>query len=152
MRLGKLAVACAIVIGVVAIGIDRERIALNKARYSRARIQVAELQEALRRHYVDNGCYPTTRQGLLALSHYYDLGGDPDDPGMVLPRQPPPQPPLDPWGNPYFYQSDGQSYVLRSFGPAGPENSGVVGSPIVARSPSKRPNQLSPAGPPDGLP
>jgi len=25
--------------------------------------------------------------------------------------------PLDPWGNRYFYQSDGESYVLGSFGP-----------------------------------
>ena len=29
--------------------------------------------------------------------------------------------PLDPWGNPYFYQSDGNNYVLKSFGADGVE-------------------------------
>ena len=27
--------------------------------------------------------------------------------------------PLDPWGTPYFYQSDGNAYVLKSFGADG---------------------------------
>ena len=27
--------------------------------------------------------------------------------------------PLDPWGTPYFYQSDGNAYVLKSYGADG---------------------------------
>jgi general secretion pathway protein G len=30
--------------------------------------------------------------------------------------------PRDPWGHPYFYQSDGNSYVLKSLGPDGVES------------------------------
>jgi general secretion pathway protein G len=30
--------------------------------------------------------------------------------------------PQDPWGTAYFYQSDGNSYVLKSFGPDGVES------------------------------
>jgi general secretion pathway protein G len=29
--------------------------------------------------------------------------------------------PADPWGHPYFYQSDGNSYVLKSYGADGVE-------------------------------
>jgi general secretion pathway protein G len=118
-----------IVIGLAIIGgIQIQLIRLNKARYSETRARIAELQEALRQYHVDTGYYPTTAQGLLAL----ESGTWDGDPGMVLPQEPLVRLPRDGWGNPYFYESDGDAYVLWSLGPRGPESSRDA---VVARSP-----------------
>ena len=79
--------------------------------YSRARIDISELQTGLERFQADNGRYPNTDEGLGTL-----IGPDEMDSGFVrgMTR---PQSPLDPWGHHYFYQSDGENYVLGSFGP-----------------------------------
>ncbi|HLH76356.1 MAG TPA: type II secretion system protein GspG, partial [Candidatus Binataceae bacterium] len=68
---------------------------------------------------------PTTDQGLQALvappvqQGMTDSGtassSSYEDGGYVQ------KVPLDPWGNPYFYQSDGNSYTLKSFGADGAE-------------------------------
>jgi general secretion pathway protein G len=94
--------------------------AAAKAKRTKAQADIAQLKTALDRYYQDNGYYPTTDQGLRALVTYppttgivplvYFTGGYIDR----LPR--------DPWGNPYFYQSDGNSYVLKSLGPDGVES------------------------------
>ena len=86
---------------------------------AKARVDMAALEKALDLYYIDNGYYPTTDQGLSALVTpptrgilplvYYS--------GGYLERLP-----TDPWGNPYFYQSDGNSYVLKSLGPDGIES------------------------------
>src|SRR5208282_6178424 len=123
MKAGKLAIAAIILIVVAVLGVAIESgySARNRADYLKARAQIAELQEALRRYQADNGYYPTTDQGLSALGEYYsDRPGEPEawelDPDMVLPRRPSVHPhPPDPWGGPYFYRSDGQTYVLKSF-------------------------------------
>jgi general secretion pathway protein G len=94
--------------------------ASDKARRSKAQADIAELKTALDDYYRDNGYYPTTDQGLRALVTY------PPTTGIVplvyfnggyIERLP-----KDPWGNPYFYQSDGDSYVLKSLGPDGVES------------------------------
>ncbi len=92
----------------------------HNVKYAQTRAQIEDLREALRRYHVDTGYYPTTDQGLLALVGYYVMGGsDPLDPGIVRPRLPPAHAPTDAWGNPFFYKSDGTSYVLKSLGPSG---------------------------------
>ena len=95
--------------------------AADKAKRTKAQADIAELKTALDRYHLDNGYYPTTNQGLRALVTLPTTGT-----GIVplvyfsggyielLPR--------DPWGNPYFYQSDGNSYVLKSLGPDGVES------------------------------
>jgi hypothetical protein len=50
-----------------------------------------------------------------------------------VPRQLQVRWPLDPWGRPYFYQSDGAGYELRSFGPNG--FNGGEDKTLIARSP-----------------
>ncbi len=140
-RSGILA-AAAIAIALV-VAIESERISLNRARDSRARAQIAELQEALRRYYLDNGSYPTTDQGLEALVGDYIMGGPSKiDPGMVFPRPAPsrPRPPLDPWRHPYSYESDGQSYVLKSFGPGSLLGDSSEDGALTASSPEKPPD------------
>ena len=111
-----------LVVGLLAtIVVQSLRGATDKARRTKAQADMAELQTALSRYHLDNGYYPTTDQGLRALVVY------PPTDGIVplvyfnggyierLPR--------DPWGHPYFYQSDGDSYVLKSLGPDGVESS-----------------------------
>ena len=114
-----------IMVGILVVGllativIQSLRGASDKAKRTKARADIAELKKALDRYYLDNGYYPTTDQGLRALVTpptngflplvYYS--------GGYLERLP-----KDPWGNPYFYQSDGNSYVLKSLGPDGIES------------------------------
>jgi general secretion pathway protein G len=125
MKPSHLAALALVVIGlVIVVGIRTERTQLIRARYIEARAQIAELQLALEHYQADYGYYPTTDRGLSALGDYYSDGpwqfSAPEDPGMVYPRRPPTRPhPTDPWGNPYLYQSDGNTYELRSFGPNG---------------------------------
>ena len=133
------AAALALVIGLVIVaGIRIERTHLIRARYTEARTQIAALQVALERYHADNGYYPTTDEGLSVLGDYYSDGlwsAPTIDPGMVYPHRPPTDPhPTDPWGNPYLYQSDGNVYELRSFGPNGfPQDS--EDKALFARSP-----------------
>jgi general secretion pathway protein G len=93
--------------------------ASDKTKRTKAEADIAELQTALDRYHLDNGYYPTTDQGLRALVTLPTTGIVPlvyYSGGYIelLPR--------DPWGNPYFYRSDGNSYVLKSLGPDGVES------------------------------
>ncbi len=133
-----IAAVVALMSGLTIVGLGAARMHLNSAKYSQTRAQIVELQEALARYHADNGYYPTTDRGLLALGNYYILGDDAwdRDRGMVLPPLRSPRIPRDAWGNPYFYESDGDSYLLWSLGPHGFESRRDA---IVARSP-KSPN------------
>ncbi len=93
--------------------------AAAKAKRTKAQADIAELKTALNRYHLDNGYYPTTDQGLRALVTLPTTGIVPlvYDSGGYIERLP-----RDPWGNPYFYRSDGNSYVLKSLGPDGVES------------------------------
>ena len=93
--------------------------AADRAKRTKAQADIAELKTALDRYHLDNGYYPTTDQGLRALVALPTTGIVPlvYDSGGYIERLP-----RDPWGNPYFYQSDGNSYVLKSLGPDGVES------------------------------
>jgi len=93
--------------------------ATEKAKRTKAMADIHEIQTALDRFYLDNGFYPTTDQGLQALVTRPNSGRVPtkyEDGGYIIQRVP-----LDPWGNPYFYQSDGNTYALKSYGADGTE-------------------------------
>jgi general secretion pathway protein G len=132
-----IAAVVALISGLTIIGLGAARMHLNSAKYAQTRAQIVELQEALTRYHADNGYYPTTDQGLLALGNYYVYQNDAwdGDRGMVRPLVSP-RLPCDAWGNPYFYESDGDSYLLWSPGPHGFE---IRRDAVVARSP-KLPN------------
>ena len=109
-----------LVVGLLAtIVIQSVRGASDKAKRTKAKADIAEIKTALDDYYRDNGYYPTTEQGLRALVTQPTNGIIPliySSDGYIerLPK--------DPWGNPYFYQSDGYSYVLKSLGPDGVES------------------------------
>ncbi len=108
-----------LILGLLAtIVVQSLRGATDKAKRVKAQADISELKTALDRYYLDNGFYPTTDQGLLALVSAPTTGRVPSsyESGGYIQNVP-----KDPWGNPYFYQSDGNAYVLKSFGADGVE-------------------------------
>jgi general secretion pathway protein G len=89
----------------------------KQAQIARAQSDIASLGVALGAFEVDNGRYPTSAEGLAALS--VAPGGLTNWHGPYIER------PVvnDPWGNPYVYACPGthntDGYDLHSFGPSG---------------------------------
>jgi general secretion pathway protein G len=95
--------------------------ATDKAKHTKAMADIAELKTALDRYYIDNGSYPSSDQGLAALvspPSQVAQNGQPSnyEEGGYIRRIP-----NDPWNNPYVYQSDGNTYTLKSLGADGAE-------------------------------
>ncbi|MBU1887692.1 MAG: type II secretion system major pseudopilin GspG [Candidatus Omnitrophica bacterium] len=86
----------------------------EEARISAAAADVnANISVALDLYELDNGRYPTTEEGLEALRA--KPGAIASWKGPYLKRRP-----VDPWGNPYSYNSPGShntDYDLYSYGP-----------------------------------
>jgi general secretion pathway protein G len=85
----------------------------DNARITKAKADLKELEQGLHLYKLDNGIYPTTDQGLAALVQ--------KPTGAPQPRKYNPEGyiqklPEDPWGTPYVYLSDGQSFVLKCLG------------------------------------
>ena len=85
---------------------------LQKARVKEAYIQIKELSKNLEMYNVDCTQFPTTDQGMQALSQ---------NPGSEVCPNWGPDPylktvPKDPWGMPYLYESDGSKFLLKSYG------------------------------------
>ncbi|HEB75312.1 MAG TPA: type II secretion system protein GspG [Nitrospirae bacterium] len=104
----------------------------DEARIVKAKNDIRAIESALKLYKIDNGVYPTTEQGLMALvkkpdiepipRHYRD-GGYLDDESA----------PLDPWGNKYIYRSPGEGdreYEIISFGADGREGGDGVNADI----------------------
>ena len=109
-----------LILGLLAtIVVQSLRGAADKAKKTKAQADLAEIKTALDRYYLDNGFYPTSDQGLTALVSPPSNGRVPAnyESGGYIERLP-----KDPWGTGYFYQSDGNSYVLKSLGPDGVES------------------------------
>jgi general secretion pathway protein G len=107
-----------LIIGLLAtIVVQNLRSATDKAKRVKAQADISQLKSALDRYYLDAGSYPTSEQGLAALIAAPTAGNDPPDwAGPYIEKIPP-----DPWGHQYFYQSDGNQYLLKSFGADGIE-------------------------------
>jgi general secretion pathway protein G len=107
-----------LIIGLLAtIVVQNLRNATDRAKRVKAQADISQIKSALDRYYLDAGSYPTSDQGLPALISSPTTGNDPKDwGGPYIERIPP-----DPWGHPYFYQSDGNEYLLKSYGADGAE-------------------------------
>ena len=108
-----------LILGLLAtIVVQSLRGATDKAKRVKAQADIAEIKTGLDRYYLDSGSYPTTDQGLQSLVAAPASGRVPanyESGGYIQ------SVPKDPWGNLYFYQSDGNAYVLKSFGADGVE-------------------------------
>jgi general secretion pathway protein G len=87
---------------------------LGKSKQAAAKAQIELLGQGLDQFRLDTGRYPTTQEGLQALTE--NPGIDKWD-GPYLKKRVP----EDPWGKEYFYQSPGDNgeYDLVSFGKDG---------------------------------
>lgn len=76
----------------------------DEARAVAARQDINAMNQALKLYRLDNTRYPSTEQGLKALSEKPTVAPLPKNwkPGGYLERLP-----MDPWGNPYQYASPG---------------------------------------------
>jgi general secretion pathway protein G len=78
----------------------------GEARQVKARLDIQNLENALKLYKLDNGLYPTTEQGLLALVEQPETGTIPKKwkRGGYLEKG---RVPKDPWGNEFVYLSPG---------------------------------------------
>ncbi len=87
---------------------------------TQAKVQIGNLEQALKLFYIDNGFFPTTEQGLLALIEAPTIGRPIKRfrEGGYLEKAIP----KDPWGNPYVYISPGihsRDFDIISYGSDG---------------------------------
>jgi general secretion pathway protein G len=82
----------------------------EKAKPKVARTQMENLRNALDMFQLDVGRYPTTQEGLEALRARPSSAARWSGPYL---RD---ELPLDPWGSPYQYRSEGSAYEIMSFG------------------------------------
>jgi general secretion pathway protein G len=90
----------------------------EKARRTKAEVQIRSFEQALASFKLDNGFFPGTEQELGALVEKPGNGKIPThyrDRGYIK------KIPMDPWGNPYIYLSPGihDDYDIMSYGPDG---------------------------------
>ncbi len=102
---------------------------LGKAKTSAAYAQIELFGTALDSFRLDVGRYPTTSEGLEALIN--PVTGLEEWNGPYLKKR---EIPLDPWGNPYHYESPGNygDYDLYSYGADNAEGGEGENSDIVS--------------------
>jgi general secretion pathway protein G len=95
----------------------------EEAKRTKAKLQIENLESALKLYKLDNGSFPSTQQGLEALVKLPTVGTIPKswrEGGYLEKYQVPP----DPWGRPYVYLSPGmknRDFDLKSLGADGEE-------------------------------
>lgn len=95
----------------------------DEAKATTTKGNISSIEGALKMYRLDNGDYPSTAQGLKALVEKPTVPPVPQNwaQGGYLSAAP-----LDAWGKPYEYQSDGTSFTIRSLGKDGkPGGDGV---------------------------
>jgi general secretion pathway protein G len=95
----------------------------EEAKRTKARLQIENLESALKLYKLDNGAFPSTEQGLDALVKKPSGGTIPNSwrEGGYLEKG---QIPMDPWSRPYVYLSPGvknRDFDLKSLGADGEE-------------------------------
>lgn len=90
----------------------------DEAKRTKAAADLRGIEQALHLYKLDNGNYPTTDQGLKALVTKPESGIIParwNAEGYLE------KVPVDPWGHPYLYLSNGERFTLKSLGADGEE-------------------------------
>ena len=101
---------------------------LSESKTKAAKIQIESFSSALDLYYLDLGRYPTTSEGLAALTQGNNAPGwnGPYLRGGVVPS--------DPWGHGYVYRSPGQHapYEIVSLGSDGQEGGSGAAADIAS--------------------
>lgn len=103
----------------------------DDAKLTDAKLQIRNIETALKLYKLDSGVYPTTEQGLTALTTKPTIGQIPKNyraEGYLESKSTP----KDPWGNEYIYLSPGEhgDYDLCSFGADGVKGGEAKGADI----------------------
>lgn len=110
MTLLEIMIVMVILGGLIAVLAGTVQNNLKKSKVKQAKIQISEYGKALDMYFTDCNQYPSTEEGLGALmqapSTCANWGPDP-----YLKKLNP-----DPWGNQFAYESQGQTYELKSLG------------------------------------
>lgn len=111
MTLIEIMIVLVILGGLVTILATQVMPRLFKSQRKEAEIQIKEVSKALDLFYTDCGFYPKTEQGLKSLleapSECKNWGPDPYLKKGLL---------KDPWGSELHYESNGSTYIVKSFG------------------------------------
>ncbi len=101
---------------------------LSESKTKAAKIQIESFASALDLYYLDLGRYPTTNEGLAALTRGNNVPGwsGPYLRGGVVPN--------DPWGHGYLYRSPGEHapYDIVSLGSDGQEGGNGTAADIAS--------------------
>jgi general secretion pathway protein G len=101
---------------------------LGESKSKAAKIQIESFSSALDLYYLDLGRYPTSNEGLTALTRSNNLPGwnGPYLRGGVVPN--------DPWGHGYIYRSPGEHapFDITSLGSDGQEGGSGTAADIVS--------------------
>jgi general secretion pathway protein G len=100
----------------------------DEARRVKAMADIKGIEEAMHLFKLDNGFYPTTDQGIQALVTRPSNARNYNPDGYLDKL------PIDPWGNPYVYFSDGQDYIIKSYGADGQEGGEGKNADIDSRT------------------
>ena len=130
LTLVEMIVVLAIIAMVAALIIPNVIGRPDQARVTVAGSDIKTISAALKMYRLDNGDYPTTEQGLGALSKRPTSGPEPinwQEDGYLA------QPPKDPWGRQYVYQSPGRTgaFELSSYGKDGKPGGEGLNADIV---------------------
>jgi general secretion pathway protein G len=87
----------------------------DDARVTKAKADIKAIESALNLFKIDNGFYPTSAEGLNALVQAPPRAKKWNPDGYLD------KTPVDPWQNPYLYQSDGRQIIVASLGADGVE-------------------------------
>jgi len=95
----------------------------DEAKATTTKGNISSISGALKMYRLDNGDYPTTEQGLKAL---VEKSTTPPIPSSFPQGGYLSAPPLDAWGRPYEYKSEGGVFLIKSLGKDGkPGGEGV---------------------------
>lgn len=88
----------------------------DKAKVKAAKTQIHSLDQSVQLFKLENGRYPSDAEGLEALIPPPPADLPNYDPNGYVEKG---RIPLDPWGNPYTYSSDGRNFTIVSLGADG---------------------------------
>ena len=97
----------------------------EQARMVKVKQDILAIQSALDLYKLDNGIYPSSDQGLIALVNKPSLPPVPRDWKVEGYLQ---ETPVDPWGESYQYLNDSEKLKIYSYGPKGKEGNSEIGN------------------------
>lgn len=124
MTLIEIMIVLAILGSIMALLLPRVTGGLDKSKVREVKIGMGQLMNAINMYYTDCGKYPQSLDNLMQQdANCSNWGPEPYAKGSQL---------KDPWGNPYVYELDGQTFTLISYGKDGREGGSSYNADITS--------------------